>query len=291
MNKYHDKCILCNSDRLSDLQGYERHEMCKCISCGFVFMKRIPTLSELNDHYKLYSYTNDSTVSPVTIKSFEALLDDFEPFRKNNLILDVGCGKGYFLNEARKRGWQVYGTEFSEQAVKICRDKGITMFQGDLNPADFGNMKFDVVYNSEVIEHVNNPTVQFAKMNELLRTGGLLYLTTPNFNCYLRHRYKADYNIIEYPEHLGYFTKSTLNLGLKNAGFKRHKLLTTGISIARAAFSKGTVEQAAEVLSKEEHLRATMSSNTVMKTVKRMVNAALTISGLGITLKAYYIKP
>jgi 2-polyprenyl-3-methyl-5-hydroxy-6-metoxy-1,4-benzoquinol methylase len=291
MAKYHDKCILCSSSRLSDLQGYERHEMCKCTSCGFVFMKRIPTLEELGEHYKLYSYTNDSNVSPVTIKSFEALLDDFEPFRKNNLILDVGCGKGYFLNEARKRGWQVYGTEFSEQAVKICREKGITMYQGDLNPSEFGGLKFDVVYNSEVIEHVNNPTLQFAKMNELLRTGGLLYMTTPNFNCYLRHKYKADYNIIEYPEHLGYFTKATLNRGLENAGFKKRKLLTTGISISRAAFSKGSVEKVAEVLSKEENLRATMSSNILMKTVKKLVNTLLTLSGLGITLKAYYIKP
>ncbi|MFN0188041.1 MAG: class I SAM-dependent methyltransferase [Bacteroidia bacterium] len=289
----HTACILCNSIDIIKLTKYEIHRLVKCDRCGFVFMERIPTEEELNAHYKLYSYTNSSEVSPLTIQSFQLLLDEMEKYREMNTIVDVGCGKGWFLLEARKRGWNVYGTEFSDEAIKICKANGIKMEKGDLSNLSFGKVKFDVVFSSEVIEHVNTPAGQFKNMYSILRPGGLLYLTTPNFNCYLRHIYKANYNIIEYPEHLGYFTKKTMHFGLTNAGFKKWKLLTTGVSISRACFSsKSNGNETTEVIvSKDEKLRALMVENGLMKKIKSIVNFILTLTGFGITLKAYYIKP
>jgi 2-polyprenyl-3-methyl-5-hydroxy-6-metoxy-1,4-benzoquinol methylase len=287
----HSKCILCNSVEISELKDYERHQLSKCKTCGFVFMSRIPSNDELHDHYKLYSYATDRTVSPLTIDSYNKLLDGMEKYRKLNTLIDVGCGKGWFLLEARKRGWDVYGTEFSDEAIKICIENGIKMEKGDLNALTFGNVKFDIVFSSEVIEHVNNPVNQFEQMYEILRPGGLLYLTTPNFNCYLRYKYKANYTIIEYPEHLSYYTKSTMHLGLTKAGFRKRKLLTTGVSISRASFSSGGREPFAVIVSKDEKLRALMVENRFMMWIKKCVNVFLSLTGLGITLKAYYIKP
>ncbi len=287
----HDTCILCKASTVGSLIGYEIHQLSKCQNCGFIFMSRIPTEVELIDHYKLYSYAGNSVVSSLTVQSYHDLLDQMEEFRKNNTIIDVGCGKGWFLIEARKRGWEVYGTEFSDEAVKICTAQGINMRKGDLDSSAFGNVKFDVVFSSEVIEHVNNPTIQFQEMYAILRKGGLLYLTTPNWNCYLRYKFKANYNIIEYPEHLGYFTKSTMNFGLTKAGFKKWKLLTTGISLSRASFSGGDKISAEVIIAKDEKLRALMVENRFMKWIKIVANYFLSLTGLGITLKAFYIKP
>jgi SAM-dependent methyltransferase len=75
----------------------------------------------------------DRTVSPLTIDSYNKLLDGMEKYRKLNTLIDVGCGKGWFLLEARKRGWDVYGTEFSDEAIRICIAAGIEMTKGDLN--------------------------------------------------------------------------------------------------------------------------------------------------------------
>jgi 2-polyprenyl-3-methyl-5-hydroxy-6-metoxy-1,4-benzoquinol methylase len=287
----HTLCILCHSSDIYNLSGYEKHQLSKCGTCGFVFMTRIPTNDELESHYKLYSYASNSVVSPLTINSYQLLLDEMEIYRKNNTIIDVGCGKGWFLLEARKRGWDVYGTEFSDEAIKVCKENGIKMEKGDLNASAFGSVKFDIVFSSEVIEHVNNPVTQFEQMFEILRPGGLLYLTTPNFNCYLRYKYKANYTIIEYPEHLSYYTKSTMHLGLTNAGFRKKKLLTTGVSISRASFSSGGTAPVAVIVSKDEKLRALMVENRFMIRIKKCVNFFLSLTGLGITLKAYYIKP
>ncbi len=289
----HTSCVLCESSDIIKLSKFEKHQLVKCGNCGFVFMSRIPTEEELNAHYKLYSYSSNSKVSPLTIQSYHLLLDEMEKYRENNTLLDVGCGKGWFLLEARKRGWDVFGTEFSDEAIKICRTNGIKMEKGDLSNLSFEKVKFDIVFSSEVIEHVNNPILQFQHMYSILRPGGLLYLTTPNFNCYLRYLYKANYNIIEYPEHLCYYTKSTMHFGLSRAGFKKWKLLTTGVSISRACFSRaGSINETTEIIvSKDEKLRALMVENRLMKMIKATVNFILTLTGFGITLKAYYVKP
>lgn len=264
--------------------------MSRCLNCGFVFMSRIPTDAELQAHYGMYAYGNQQYLSPLTIESFNRLLDEFEKYRKTNLILDVGCGQGWFLETAKKRGWIVYGTEFSQQAVKICTEKGIIMKQGVLDPSQFGELQFDIIYSSEVLEHINNPLPELSNMHQLLRKGGLLYLTTPNFNCYLRRKFKADYNIIEYPEHLSYYTPKTLDFVLTKVGFKKDRLLTTGISLTRAENSSGKPAEKRSEESKDELLRQLMSKNVLMKYLKSAVNAGLTLTGLGITLKAYYRK-
>jgi 2-polyprenyl-3-methyl-5-hydroxy-6-metoxy-1,4-benzoquinol methylase len=285
----HSSCILCNSTKIGLLAGYESHQLGKCTNCGFVFMLRVPDLPELEAHYRTYSYTG--TANPNTVKAYHKLLDSFEKYRSNNAILDLGCGRGWFLDEAKKRGWNVYGTEFAKEAIELCERKGIVMKQGDLVDSDFNGLRFDVIFSSEVIEHVNNPVAQFKSIYSSLRPGGLVYITTPNWNCYLRRKYKASYNIIEYPEHLGYFTKTTIHRGLTSAGFKKIGLLTTGVSFARAASSKNVPVVHAEVKARDEKLRSMTSGNMLMGMVKNVINYLLTLTGLGITLKAIYEKP
>src|SRR5438477_307238 len=95
-------CPVCNSNNIYPLSGYEKAFLIKCKSCSFVFSKLIPTEQELSDYYKAYPYFN--SISPVTIKRFNELLDQLEKYRKTNNILDVGCGEGFFLEEAMKRG-------------------------------------------------------------------------------------------------------------------------------------------------------------------------------------------
>src|SRR5688572_18752631 len=102
----HDSCLLCGSRELSDLKGYERHYLVRCDRCSFVFTKRIPTQAEFEKHYSNYSYSKEHYLSPITVKRYNELLDEFEKYRKTNRILDVGCGVGFFLEQARLRGWE-----------------------------------------------------------------------------------------------------------------------------------------------------------------------------------------
>ena len=290
-NKKHSDCFVCKSPELKGLKGYEKHNLVKCGSCGFVFMEHIPTKEELDSKYGTYVYANDQAVSPITIKSYDLLLDEFEPYRVSNKILDIGCGVGFFLEQAKKRGWEVYGSEYSDAAIKICRDKGINMKEGKLDPAQFEGHTFDVITSFEVMEHINNPKEELKHIHALLRSNGLFYLTTPNFNSLLRFYLKEKYNIICYPEHLSYYTKSTLNKVITEQGFKKHKFLSTGISITRLKDSAGK-EQEIETLqtSSDEVIRQKIDAKWHLKIIKKIVNGLLTLTNTGITLKGYYVK-
>src|SRR5688572_25191665 len=120
-----NKCIICSSLKIVELKGYEDNYLVKCSGCGFVFSKKKPTDHELERHYSLYP--RSGAISSITIKRYHQLLDKFEKYRVTNNLIDVGCGDGFFLETAKKRGWNVYGTEFTDEAIEVCERKGISM--------------------------------------------------------------------------------------------------------------------------------------------------------------------
>jgi 2-polyprenyl-3-methyl-5-hydroxy-6-metoxy-1,4-benzoquinol methylase len=73
-------------------------------------------------------------------------------FSKGNL-LDVGCGFGFFLLEAQRNGWEVYGTELSKIAVKYANTKQHlpNVFYADLSEKVFLNQKFEVINLTNVL--------------------------------------------------------------------------------------------------------------------------------------------
>lgn len=286
----HNKCLVCESDNLIPFKGYYRkHGLIKCLNCGFIFMERIPTAKELEAHYANYSYKETDIPSTITVKRYNQLLDEFEKYRKTNRLLDVGCGRGWFLLEAQKRNWKVYGTEFAKEALTLCSEKGISMKDGELDPTKFEFSDFDVITSFEVIEHINNPNKELAAISSLLRVGGLFYCTTPNFNSLLRYYLKSDYNIIEYPEHLSYYTKSTLIRVAKRNALKPVKFKSTGFSINQINSLKENLKGTLTV-SSDEKLRKNLEGKWYLKMMKSTLNKIFTWTNSGMILKGYFIK-
>lgn len=285
----HKQCLICEGERLTELNTYKSTYLCKCLSCGFVFSRRVPTKDELNEHYM--GYGRNDYLSPVTIKRYNELLDRFEKYRKTNRILDVGCGIGYFLEEAKKRNWEVYGTEYTDVAVEICKNKGISMQNGVLDPSHYDTESFDVITSFEVIEHINNPKEELASFYRLLRKGGAVYVTTPNFNSLLRYRLKETYDMICYPEHLSYYTPKTLRHVFRKAGFASGKIETTGISLTRLRRGKGVSDQQIiSPTSDDEKLRVEIEQKKHLQLAKKIINATLTFLGTGDSLKGLFVK-
>ena len=285
----HETCLICSSKHLEKLERYAKTHMVSCQTCGFHFSQKIPSEKEIVDFYD--GYGRDDYLSPLTIKRYHELLDEFEKYRKHNKILDVGCGIGYFLEVAQERGWEVYGTEYTDKAVEICEKKGIQVEQGKLNPEDFDIESFDIITSFEVLEHINNPIEEINNFYSLLRKGGLVYLTTPNFNSLLRYRLKEAYNVITYPEHLSYYTPKTINKLFKSIGFRKEKIRTTGISLSRLKASKG-IKTAPSISanSTDENIRQKLEKNNGLQHLKTLVNWGLTLFGVGDSLKAWFIK-
>ena len=197
---------------------------------------------------------------------------------------------GFFLGEAKKRGWNVYGSEYGSKLVAICKEKGIEMHDGSIQ--SFNTSKeFDIVTSFEVIEHINSPIDEMKQIVKLLRTGGKFYCTTPNFNSILRYYLKSKYNVISYPEHLSYYTSRTIHKLFNDHGLKKKWLKTTGISITRFKTSTGkSTEKMISAKSADEVLRNQIEHNRLLQLGKFFINGCLSFFGKGMTIKALYEK-
>src|SRR4051794_22957330 len=121
---WHQRCVICGGSEVGVLVGFERAHLVRCRWCGMVFAARIPTDGQLAAYYQDYGHSWHD--SPITRKRYAEILDSLEPYRDRNRLLDVGCGAGYFLEEARRRGWEVHGTEYSGLALDLARAKDCT---------------------------------------------------------------------------------------------------------------------------------------------------------------------
>lgn len=286
----HNSCIQCGKPSLIKLSNFSNVGLVKCEKCHFVFSEKIPSKKELIEYYS-NEYERTNFLSPVTEKRYNELLNKFEPYRKNNRILDIGAGCGFFLKIAHQRGWEIYGTEIDESAVEKCEETQLKMSFGEIQDIRFPEDFFDVIVHIEVIEHVNNPNQYIQEISKILRPGGITYLSTPNFNAIHRYRLKEKYDVISYPNHLCYYTAKTLKQAFKAHGLEPIRIKTTGYSVTRLKTSKGTSNQSfVSETSDDEMLRTKIESNPLLKFFKWILNGCLNIFKVGDSLKGTFIK-
>ena len=183
----------------------------------------------------------------------------------------------------------MHGTEFTDAAMSICEGKKLRMQRGRLDPAAYDGEPFDVVTYFEVLEHINNPLEEVSNLCRVLREGGLLYFTTPNFNAVERLVLKDKYSIISYPEHLSYYTPKTMHYLLDSFGFTKVDVETTGISVTRVRNSLGLTDQRlVSETSDDEVIRITLEASRGTRAVKSVANKILTLLGVGNSIKGFY---
>lgn len=283
-------CNICGSKQVTPLKGYNNVPLQSCENCSGISTIQRPSQAELTDFYQ-DELTRSNYFSPITVKRYHTLLDNFEKYRKTNKILDIGAGKGYFLEVAKERGWEVYGTEFSAECVASTREKGIELFQGNLLNASFSDEQFDIVVCIEVIEHLITPKETTDEIHRILRKGGITYITTPNFNAIHRYRLKDDYDVITYPTHLSYFTQKSLRNLFHSSNLSSRRIWTTGYSFTRLRTSKGLSNQDfVSETSDDEMFRHRVEKNGFLRGIKSILNGLLNLFKIGDSLKGIFVK-
>ena len=253
-----------------------------------VFTGWEPTENELLLYYGKYPAVKD--ISQITIRRYDELLDKFERYREQGTLLEVGCGGGHFLARALLRGWKVRGTEYGTIPIEACRARGIDVFEGPLDIAAHPAEGVDIVCSFEVIEHVAYPNKELDKMISILRPGGLLYLTTPNFNCLARRIAPETWNVANYPEHLNYFTTTTLGGLLESKEMRKEWAQTTGVSLERWLSKHNTdPKKRSDAKRAQETLRENLEKPH-LKIAKRLANGMLDLLNVGDSMKMGYRK-
>ncbi len=96
-------------------------------------------------------------------------------------VLDLGCGDGSLLEKlVRKKGVIGRGIEISEEGVRACIAKGLTVLQGDIDQGlrDYPDGSFDYVILNQTLQAAKKPDVV---LSEILRVGKKGIVGFPNF--------------------------------------------------------------------------------------------------------------
>lgn len=144
-----------------------------------ILMKRFLLLKE-NLHRLLSTIEEQRTPSPAQVKEFLEPLQDwryasFENrfrgseqdvknqqflllpyFKKGKKVLDLGCGRGEFLELLEEKGIESEGIEINQEMIEICRDKGLNCRKGDIleKLAEYDDGTLGGIFSSQVIEHL-----------------------------------------------------------------------------------------------------------------------------------------
>jgi SAM-dependent methyltransferase len=223
------------------------------------------------------------------------LLDAAEPYRANDRLLDVGCGRGALVLAARDRGWEAHATEISATCVAVLRPLlGERLHQGDLLAAPFADGSFDAIFLIEVLEHLADPSAYLRAALRLLRPGGALVLTTPNYRG-LSGRTRGPRWRVVADEHLTYYGPRTLTTTLSQTGFTNIRVATTGLDIGplvRGARAIGKPRSGGDPGGAGARRPATASvAASVADQVIEVANSVLRRTNLGDALRAVAERP
>ncbi|MCN4144596.1 MAG: class I SAM-dependent methyltransferase [Thiohalomonas sp.] len=142
-------------------------------------------------------------------------------FIKNGNILDIGCGNGKYLSKMKNLGWQSFGVEFNNLAVKACRKNHLDVFQGELKNAPFEAQEMDLVTARHVIEHIPDVNSFFDEVNKVLKLGALFHLRTPNTSALGRNFFAVNWYANDAPRHLILFSPDNLTQRAEQHGFEK----------------------------------------------------------------------
>lgn len=216
-----NSCYICDSNNYRLITKKSKYSIVKCKKCDFVFTTPIPNREELDKYYQRFDYKDSLTAENIIRSDAKRSLGKIGSFfEKSGDILDVGSGRGYFLDEARKLGWNTFGVDASELVTDYAKNiLHLNIFHNDIF-SFHSTRTFDLVTLNQVIEHFVNPKELIIKCSKNLNGGGLLYIATPNIESISAKVLKENFDHFIPPEHLGYFSQYTLKRLLEELGFK-----------------------------------------------------------------------
>jgi 2-polyprenyl-6-hydroxyphenyl methylase/3-demethylubiquinone-9 3-methyltransferase len=168
-----------------------------------------------------------------------SLLRHASDLAPHSRILDVGCGNGAVATEFAKRGRSVVGIDLAEAGVRIAREScpagRFEVLAADKNVLEnLGEEPFDLVYSSEVIEHLYDPRSFVSGCFVAVKSQGKFICTTPyhgywkNLALSLADGWDKHADPLFDGGHIKLFSRKTLTALLTEAGFQHIQFSGSG---------------------------------------------------------------
>jgi SAM-dependent methyltransferase len=173
-------CILCDSTNCQS-----GPKLIRCNQCGSAFSTSMPSASYYEDQYSITRNSINETEHRRLFRLPEQIrwlrrIKEISP--TGSTLLDIGCDKGYFLDEARRHGYGVLGIEPSRTARSYCEQIGLNI----LSELAMVTTTFDVITMWHSLEHFADPNETICAASKLLNKGGHLFIRVPDYSCLWR---------------------------------------------------------------------------------------------------------
>ena len=283
-------CLVCKKINYKLLFKKEDLQLIKCMHCGLVQFDNVLQVFDVKnyDYYKdKVTKKQEDLYSSITTKRYNSLLEHLQRFRKNNAVFDIGCGIGHFLSVAKKMNWQAKGIEISPDAVKICNDFNLDVTCQDFLQVDIKRDYYDIVTMFEVLEHLTQPKEYLLKANKILRKGGVIVITTPNFNCLTRILLKERWRLID-KEHLFYFTPGSFKKLIHDTNFRVLEFIAKDITLPELhnlISGRKSDKVIDNVVTEHQCLRKVIEENRTLLFLKNLANIFFNITKLGESMQ------
>jgi SAM-dependent methyltransferase len=153
------------------------------------------------------------------------------PRSRDDVLLDIGCGSGRFLQIARDHlGYEVEGLEIDPRARDVALRRDLKVHPGLMPGSGLTPETYYQITLNHVLEHFHDPFAALQEVFSLLKPGGCVWIAVPNIAAASLDRFGVNSRLLEPPRHLVMFDPDSLTEILSRAGFTDIKLLRQTVS-------------------------------------------------------------
>lgn len=206
----------------------------KCRKCCLAYVSPRLSAEKMAEYFQSYTDVfSDEAIErwhDIKLPNIKADLVRLKLHSPQGKLLDVGCGHGFFLQHACKKGYEPWGVEVSRPACDYVKRSGFRVFCGQLTELTLPSESFDIVTCFDMLDYVSNPLVQITEMKRLLRPRGFLMIRVLNRIYYARLWQKLvqlvcprsclDENPFFEEDHLIQYSTRTVRALLTRTGFQ-----------------------------------------------------------------------
>jgi SAM-dependent methyltransferase len=212
-------CPVCGGsmqDALADVrdpQSGEAFDIVRCTGCQLGMT--VPAPEDLDPYYgeRYYGGRHWITRRYCAWRRMRVIQQTTRATKPTTLV-DIGCGDGSFLLEARQAGWTVLGTEVNDRIPS----PGLEIWGSldDLRPrAPFGCI---TLWHS--LEHLRHPTQALADLAQMLVPGGTFVVAVPDSRGLQARLFGRHWLHLDVPRHLYHFSLPSLRAAFDQAGLE-----------------------------------------------------------------------
>lgn len=235
------------------IEEYEKGQMNIDVSKYFKGIKKIYIYKCLDTDYRFYY--------PFNIDGDGKFYEELEKFpwyymdwkweheeiahiiKPKDKVLEIGCGKGGFLQKMQQKGVLCVGLELNKKAISYGLSKKLTILNKSIQEhAKKNYQKYDVVCSFQVIEHIANIKEFLQASVDVLKPGGRLILSVPN-NDSLIFKYYSNMALNMPPHHMGKWNLNSLISLQKKFNLRLEKVFLEPLQSYHVGFFRSYLEE------------------------------------------------